>query len=149
MRWGILGAARITRSIIPALRAAAGHTLEAIASRDADKAAAAAAEWGIPRSIDGYDALLADPDVDAVYIPLPNHLHNEWSKRAADAGKHVLCEKPAALEAAEAADTIEHCVARGVVWMEAFMYRYHPQWAAVRRLLDDGAVGELRTVRSV
>ena len=97
MRWGILGAARINRSIIPALRAAEGHTLEAIASRDADKAAAAAAEWEIPRSVDGYDALLADPDVDAVYIPLPNHLHAEWTVRAAEAGKHVLCEKPLAL----------------------------------------------------
>jgi predicted dehydrogenase len=76
-------------------------------------------------------------------------MHAEWSKRAADAGKHVLCEKPAALDAAETADMIEHCVGRGVVWMEAFMYRYHPQWAAVRRLLDEGAIGELRTVRSV
>ena len=96
-----------------------------------------------------YADLLADPDVDAVYIPLPNHLHAEWSKRAADAGKHVLCEKPAALDAAETADMIDHCRARGVVWMEAFMYRFHPQWRTVRRLLDEGAIGELRAVVAV
>src|SRR5215203_6310662 len=101
MKWGILGAARINRSIIPALRAAEGHTLDAIASRDADKAAAAAAEWGIPRAIAGYEALLADSDIEAVYIPLPNHLHAEWTVRAAEAGKHVLCEKPLALSLAE------------------------------------------------
>jgi len=85
MKWGILGAARINRSIIPALRAADGHTLEAIASRDAGKAEAAAAEWGIPRGVAGYEALLADPEIDAVYIPLPNHLHAEWTVRAAQA----------------------------------------------------------------
>ena len=96
-----------------------------------------------------YADLLADPDVDAVYIPLPNHLHAEWSKRAADAGKHVLCEKPAALDAAETADMIDHCTSRGVVWMEAFMYRFHPQWSLVRRLLDEGAIGELRAVVAV
>ena len=97
----------------------------------------------------GYADLLADPDVDAVYIPLPNHLHAEWSKRAADAGKHVLCEKPAALDAAETADMIDHCTAAGVVWMEAFMYRFHPQWRTVRRLLDEGVIGELRSVIAV
>jgi predicted dehydrogenase len=96
-----------------------------------------------------YADLLADPDVDAVYIPLPNHLHAEWSKRAADAGKHVLCEKPAALDAAETADMIDHCTGRGVVWMEAFMYRFHPQWSVVRRLLDEGAIGDLRAVVGV
>ncbi len=79
----------------------------------------------------------------------PNHLHAEWSKRAADAGKHVLCEKPAALDAAETADMIDHCTSRGVVWMEAFMYRFHPQWSVVRRLLDEGAIGELRAVVAV
>jgi len=96
-----------------------------------------------------YADLLADPDVDAVYIPLPNHRHADWSKRAADAGKHVLCEKPAALDAAQTADMIDHCTARGVVWMEAFMYRFHPQWRTVRRLLDEGAIGELRAVVAV
>jgi predicted dehydrogenase len=98
---------------------------------------------------ESYAGLLADPDVDAVYIPLPNHLHAEWSMRAADAGKHVLCEKPAALDAAQTAAMIDHCTARGVVWMEAFMYRFHPQWRTVRRLLDEGAIGELRAVVAV
>src|SRR5574339_1250018 len=97
MRWGILGAARINRSIIPALRAAEGHTLEAIASRDAAKATAYAAEWSIPRAFGSYEALLEAPDIDAVYIPLPNHLHAPWTVRAAEAGKHVLGEKPLAL----------------------------------------------------
>ncbi|MEO5821039.1 MAG: Gfo/Idh/MocA family oxidoreductase [Vicinamibacteraceae bacterium] len=147
MRWGILGAARINRSIIPALRAADGHTLEAIASRDADKAAAAAAEWEIPRSVTGYDALLADPDIDAVYIPLPNHLHAEWAVRAAEAGKHVLCEKPLALTVAEVDRITAAAAAANVHVAEAFMYRHHPQTHAVRELVAGGAIGTLRFVR--
>ena len=150
LRWGVLSTARIGRlKVIPGIQRAERCRVVAIASRDRARASSLAASLDIPRVHDSYASLLADPEVDAVYIPLPNHLHNEWSKRAADAGKHVLCEKPAALDAAETADMIEHCVARGVVWMEAFMYRYHPQWASVRKLLDEGAVGELRTVRSV
>ena len=147
MKWGILGAARINRSIIPALRAAEGHTLEAIASRDAGKAAAAAAEWGIPRSVAGYDALLADPDIDAVYIPLPNHLHAEWTVRAAEAGKHVLCEKPLALTLDEVDRIAAAAAAAHVHVAEAFMYRHHPQTHAVRELVDGGAIGTLRFVR--
>jgi D-xylose 1-dehydrogenase (NADP+, D-xylono-1,5-lactone-forming) len=150
VRFGVVSTANIGRKVvIPAIMRAENAELVAIGS-SSDAAAAYVREAGLDARLHrSYDELLADDGVDAVYIPLPNHLHNEWSKRAADAGKHVLCEKPAALDAAEAADMIEHCVARGVVWMEAFMYRYHPQWAAVRRLLDEGAVGELRTVRSV
>jgi D-xylose 1-dehydrogenase (NADP+, D-xylono-1,5-lactone-forming) len=148
MRWGILGAARINRSIIPALRAAAGHTLEAIASRDADKAAAAAAEWSIPRGIAGYDELLADPDIDAVYIPLPNHLHAEWAVRAAEAGKHVLCEKPLALTVAEVDRIAAAAAAARVHVAEAFMYRHHPQTHAVQELVAGGAIGTLRFVRA-
>jgi predicted dehydrogenase len=137
------------RVVIPAILAAENAELVAVGS-SSDAGADFLRETGLAVRLHGsYDELLADPEVDAVYIPLPNHLHAAWSKRAADAGKHVLCEKPAALDAAETAAMIEHCVARGVVWMEAFMYRYHPQWATVRRLLDEGAVGELRTVRSV
>jgi xylose dehydrogenase (NAD/NADP) len=147
MRWGILGAARITRSIIPALRAAEGHTLEAIASRDAGKAAAAVAEWGIPRSVTGYEALLADPDIDAVYIPLPNHLHAEWAVKAAEAGKHVLCEKPLALTVAEVDRIIAAAAAAHVHVAEAFMYRHHPQTHAVRELVAGGAIGTLRFIR--
>jgi len=147
MRWGILGAARINRSIIPALRAADGHTLEAIASRDADKAAAAAAEWEIPRAITGYDALLADPDIDAVYIPLPNHLHAEWTVKAAEAGKHVLCEKPLALTLDEVDRIVAAAAAAHVHVAEAFMYRHHAQTHAVRELVAGGAIGTPRFVR--
>jgi D-xylose 1-dehydrogenase (NADP+, D-xylono-1,5-lactone-forming) len=150
VRFGVVGTANIGRRVvIPAILAAKNAELVAIGS-SSDAGATFVRESGLDVRLHGsYEELLADADVDAVYIPLPNHLHREWSKRAADAGKHVLCEKPAALDAGETADMIEHCVARGVVWMEAFMYRYHPQWAAVRGLLDAGAVGELRTVRSV
>jgi len=150
VRFGVVSAANIGRKVvIPSILRAQNAELVAIGS-SSDAGAAFLRESRLDVRLHGsYEELLADPGVDAVYIPLPNHLHNEWSKRAADAGKHVLCEKPAALDAAETADMIEHCVARGVVWMEAFMYRYHPQWAQVRRLLDDGAIGELRTVRSV
>ena len=150
VRIGVVSAANIGRKVvIPSILRAENAELVALAS-SGDTGASFLRETELDVRLHGsYDELLADSGVDAVYIPLPNHLHAEWSKRAADAGKHVLCEKPAALDAAETADMIEHCVGRGVVWMEAFMYRYHPQWAAVRRLLDEGAVGELRTVRSV
>jgi predicted dehydrogenase len=150
VRIGVVSAANIGRKVvIPAILRAENAELVALAS-SGGAGAVFLRETELDVRLHGsYDELLADPGVDAVYIPLPNHLHAEWSKRAAEAGKHVLCEKPAALDAAETADMIEHCVGRGVVWMEAFMYRYHPQWAAVRRLLDEGAIGELRTVRSV
>jgi predicted dehydrogenase len=147
MRWGILGAARINRSIIPALRAAAGHTLEAFASRDAERAAAYAAEWEIPRHFGAYDALLAESDIDAVYIPLPNHLHAEWTVRAAEAGKHVLCEKPLALSVAEVDRIASAAAAAHVHVAEAFMYRHHPQTHAVRELVAGGAIGALRLIR--
>jgi predicted dehydrogenase len=147
MRWGILGAARINRSIIPALRAAAGHSLEAIASRDEARATAYAGEWGIPRSFGSYEALLADPPIDAVYIPLPNHLHAEWTVRAAQAGKHVLCEKPLALTVAEVDRIASAAAAAHVHVAEAFMYRHHPQTHAVHELVAGGAIGTLRFVR--
>ena len=156
----MLGAANIARKVvIPSILRAANAELVAIASRsDAGGAFVRESDLrlrdGRPlregvRAHGSYEELLADAGVDAVYIPLPNHLHAEWSKRAADAGKHVLCEKPAALDAAQTADMIEHCGERGVVWMEAFMYRFHPQWRTVRALLASGAIGELRTVRGV
>ena len=148
MRWGILGAARINRSIIPALRAADGHVLAAVASRDADKATAYAAEWEIPRAYGGYDALLADSGIDAVYIPLPNHLHAEWTVRAAEAGKHVLCEKPLALSVDEVDRIAAAAAAAHVHVAEAFMYRHHPQTHAVRELVSGGAIGTLRFVRA-
>jgi predicted dehydrogenase len=147
MRWGILGAARINRSIVPALQAAAGHTLEAIASRDAGKAIAAAEQWAIPRAVTGYDTLLADPDIDAVYIPLPNHLHAEWAIRAAQAGKHVLCEKPLALTVADVDRIAAAAAAARVHVAEAFMYRHHAQTHAVHELVSGGAIGALRFIR--
>jgi len=149
LRWGILGAARINRSLMPAFRAAAGpQTVEAIASRIEDKARAAARDWEIPRAYGSYDALLADPAVDAVYIPLPNHLHAEWTVRAAEAGKHVLCEKPLALTVAEVDRMHEAGARAGVHVAEAFMYRHHGQAPFIKRLVDDGAVGRLRMLRS-
>lgn len=150
LRIGVLGAANIARKVvIPSILRADGVRLVAIGS-ESSRGADFVAETGLGGvRVCSYEALLADPEVDAVYIPLPNNLHAEWSMRAADAGKHVLCEKPAARTVAEAAAIIEHCVARGVVWMEAFMYRFHPQWALVFERLRSGAIGELRTVRSV
>jgi predicted dehydrogenase len=146
---GVLGAANIGRRVvIPSILAAEGVELVAIAS-ESDRGRQFVEEQGLAARVCSYEELLAADDVDAVYIPLPNHLHAEWSKRAADAGKHVLCEKPAARTADEARDAIEHCVERGVVWMEAFMYRYHPQWRLVFEHLRGGAIGELRTVRSL
>ncbi len=147
MRWGILGAARITRSLIPAFRAAAGQTLSAVASRAPERGAQFAAEWEIPGIFPSYDALLADPAIDAVYIPLPNSFHAEWTIRAARAGKHVLCEKPLALSVAEVDAIAAAAAEAGVHVAEAFMYRHHPQTHLVRRLVTDGAVGELRLVR--
>jgi D-xylose 1-dehydrogenase (NADP+, D-xylono-1,5-lactone-forming) len=148
LRWGILGAARITRSLVPAFQAASGQQLVGVASRSPDKGRAFAAQWGVPQTFDGYEALLASREIDAVYIPLPNHLHAEWTVRAAEAGKHVLCEKPLALTASEV-DTIAAAAARaGVHVAEAFMYRHHPQTQLVKQLVADGAIGELRLVRS-
>jgi D-xylose 1-dehydrogenase (NADP+, D-xylono-1,5-lactone-forming) len=159
VRIGVLGAANIARKVvIPSILRAEGVELAAIASESAK--ATEFLEQTDLRTREGtplrdvvractYDELLADATVDAVYIPLPNHLHAPWSERAADAGKHVLCEKPAARTRAEAEKAIDHCVAAGVVWMEAFMYRFHPQWQLVFDRLRGGAIGELRLVRSV
>lgn len=148
LRWGLLGTARINRSIIPAIRAAAGHELVAVASRSQDTADAYAAQWEIPRAVGSYDALLDAPDIDIVYIPLPNSLHAEWTLRAIDKGKHVLCEKPLALTLDEV-DRVRTAAARaGIVVAEGFMYRHHPQTRRVQQLLRDGAIGELRVIRS-
>jgi xylose dehydrogenase (NAD/NADP) len=148
LRWGILGAARITRSLVPAFQAASGQRLVAVASRSAGKAAAFAEQWGVERTFDSYEALLADPDIDAVYVPLPNHLHAAWTIRACEAGKHVLCEKPLAMTPAEVDAVREVATRTGRHVAEAFMYRHHPQTLLVKRLVDEGAVGELRLVRS-
>ena len=149
LRWGILGCARISRrGLIPGIRASATGALTALASRDGATARSWVEEFGIPRAYGSYEELIADPEVDAVYIPLPNELHRPWTCAAADAGKHVLCEKPLALVAAEAAAMAAHCRARGVVLMEAFMWRHQPRTAALRELVAGGAIGGLRLVRS-
>jgi predicted dehydrogenase len=147
-RWGILGAARIARTqFIPGLRASETGTPLAIASRSLERARGMAAEFGIPRAYGSYHELLEDPDVDGVYIGLPNSLHAEWSIRAAQAGKHVLCEKPLARTSAAAEDVAEACRAAGVVVMEAFMWRHHPQHARVAELIRQGAIGDVRMLR--
>jgi predicted dehydrogenase len=151
LRWGVLSTAKIAREKwIPGVRRAPRHRGEvvAIASRDEAAAETVARDLAIPRAHGSYEALLADPEIDAVYIPLPNHLHREWAIAAARAGKHILCEKPLALTAAEAQEIVDAAAAAGVVVMEAFMYRLHPSWVAVRELLAAGRIGRLQTVQS-
>ena len=141
----MLGAADIAvKKVIPAMRRSERSQVVAIASRDRAKADAAAGALGIPRSYGSYEELIDDPDVEAIYNPLPNHLHVPWSIRAAEAGKHVLCEKPIALSAAEARELLAVRDRTGVQIGEAFMVRTHPQWLAVKQLVDDGRIGELR-----
>lgn len=147
VRWGVLGAARIaTNKVIPAMQRGKWSEVTAIASRDAAKAKAAAEQLGIPKSYGSYEELLADPEIDAIYNPLPNHLHVPWSIRSAKAGKHVLCEKPIALSADEARRLIPVRDAAGVKMGEAFMVRTHPQWIRAKHLVDSGRIGELRAV---
>ena len=147
-RWGIIGAARIARTqFVPGVRASQSGTVLAVASRDLERAKAMAAVLTIPRAYGSYDELLADSDVDGVYIALANSLHTEWTIRAAQAGKHVLCEKPIARTAAAARRMADACRRAGVVLMEAFMWRHHPQHARVTQLIKDGVIGEPSTVR--
>ncbi len=149
VRWGVLGCAAIAvHKVIPALQRSARGAVVAIGSRSGARAEEAAQTLGIPRHYGSYDDLLADPDVEAVYIPLPNHLHAEWTQRCAAAGKHVLCEKPLAMNAAEAAHMIDVCRDAGVVLMEAFMYRVHPLWLRAHELVAGGAIGELETIQA-
>jgi predicted dehydrogenase len=148
IQFGILGCARICRrGLIPGIHSSGVARLAAIASRDANTAAAWATEFAIPRHYSSYEALVADPAIDAVYIPLPNELHREWVLRCAAAGKHVLCEKPLALNVAEAESMVAACREAGVILMEAFMWRHHPRVAHVRRMLAEGELGELRLVK--
>jgi predicted dehydrogenase len=149
LRFGVLSTADIARKkVIPGMRTAPNVDVVAIASRDAAVAERVARELDIPRAHGSYEALLADPDVDAVYIPLPNHLHLEWTIAAAEAGKHVLCEKPLALTADDAQRMLDACEASGVRLMEAFMYRLHPTWLAVRELVASGRIGRLQAIQS-
>ncbi len=147
LRWGLIGTARINRAVIPPLRRSSRNELVAIASREPDRAAAYAAEWGIPRSFGSYAAMLADPGIDVVYNPLPNSLHAEWTIRALHAGKHVLCEKPLTLSVEEVDAVAAAASATGEVVTEAFMYRHHPQTVTIKELVDQGAIGRLSLVR--
>lgn len=141
LRWGVLGTAHINRRLLPAMRTARRSEVVAVASRDGQRAAAYAREWDIAVTHDSYDALLRDRRVDAVYVPLPNALHVEWTLRALDAGKHVLCEKPLALVPADVDRIAAVAQARSLVVAEAFMYRHEPLMAAILELVRGDAVG--------
>ena len=147
LRFGVLGAAKIAREkVIPPLMRSQRCEVVALASRDAARAAEVAASLGIPRSYGSYEELLADPEIDAVYNPLPNHLHVPWTIKAAEAGKHVLCEKPIGLDAAECAELIAVRDRTGVRIQEAFMVRTHPQWLKARELIRSGRIGDLKAI---
>jgi len=149
VRWGILSTADIgMKKVTPAIQRAGNASVVAIASRDQEHAAAAAAKLSIPVAYGSYEALLAADDIDAVYIPLPNNLHAEWTMKAAAAGKHILCEKPLAMSASQAEEMAAACAAAGVKLVEAFMYRHHPSWIEAVRLVRAGAIGELQAVQS-
>ena len=150
VRWGIMGTAKIAREkLIPAMKAGNACEVVAIASRNAQHAQHIANELGITKAYGSYEELLESPDVDAVYIPLPNHLHVEWALKAIAAGKHVLCEKPIALSAPAAENLRGVAEANpNVKVMEAFMYRFHPQWQSAKKLVDAGRIGTLKTIQS-
>lgn len=151
VRWGVLSTARIgLDKVIPGMmKEACGSRVIAIASRDGEQAREAATRLGIAKAYDSYDALLADPEIEAVYNPLPNHLHVPWTLRALEAGKHVLCEKPIALDATEALQLVAAQERSGKMVAEAFMVRHHPQWLRMRALLAEGAIGHASLIRTV
>jgi predicted dehydrogenase len=149
VRWGVLGVANIAvKKVIPAMHFCELAEVTAIASRDLEKAKVAADSLHISKPYGSYEELLADPDIDAIYNPLPNHLHVPWSIKAAEAGKHVLCEKPIALTAEETQQLIEARNRAGVKIGEAFMVRTHPQWLRAREIVRSGEIGELRAISS-
>jgi predicted dehydrogenase len=147
LRWGLLSTARINRAVIPAIRASARSELTAVASRTPETAQAYAAEWHIPRALGSYEALVNDPDVDVLYIPLPNHLHVEWTVKALEAGKHVLCEKPLALSVEEVDRIADASHRTGKAAAEAFMYRHHPLTEAAQAAVSSGVLGTVTMYR--
>jgi predicted dehydrogenase len=150
VRWGVISTAKIgIEKVIPAMQRGTAARVIAIASANETRARDAAARLGIARVHPSYEALLADPSIEAVYNPLPNHLHVPWSIRAMEAGKHVLCEKPIALTAAEALQLVEAEARTGKRVAEAFMVRYHPQWRRARSLASDGTIGDPRLIRVI
>jgi predicted dehydrogenase len=142
VRWGVLGvSSHYQLRVSTSLRESSQIELVGIASRDRSRADEAAKQLGFARGYGGYEDLLDDPSIEAVYIPLPNHLHLEWIKRAADKGKHILCEKPLGLDASEVQEAIAYTSSKGVLLMEAFMYRFHPQWLRAREIVRIGEIG--------
>ena len=147
LNWGLLGTARINRSIIPPLRLSVRNNLLAVASRTQEKADAYAKEWSIPRAHGSYEALLADPDIDVIYIPLPNQFHAEWAIKAAEAGKHVLCEKPLALSVADVDAMTSAAEKAGTFLVEAFMYRFHQRTLKIKEMIEAGEIGDVHHVK--
>jgi xylose dehydrogenase (NAD/NADP) len=149
IRWGVISTANIGKwRVIPAIQASRNGEVRAVASRTLEKATAFAEELSIPKAYGSYEELIADPDIDAIYNPLPNHLHAEWSIRCAEAGKPTLCEKPLAVDATQAQTLVDAFDPRGVLFAEAFMYRFHPRTQRVRQMVAGGAVGEVRLMRA-
>jgi predicted dehydrogenase len=147
LNWGLLSTARINRALITPLRSSKRNHLLAVASRTQESADRYAREWKIPRALGSYEALLADPEIDVIYNSLPNHLHAEWTIKAVEAGKHVLCEKPIALSVDEVDAMKESARKHGRVVAEAFMYRHHPQTLKVQDIVKDGSLGALKLIR--
>lgn len=149
VRWGILSTANIgQKRVIPAIQQSSNGVVQAVASRSLEPAQKCAKSLNIPRAYGSYEELIAAPDIDAIYNPLPNHLHAEWSVRCAQAGRPVLCEKPLAVDAAQAQHMVDTFAGRDLLFAEAFMYRFHPRTQRVKELIDGGAVGEVRFIRS-
>ena len=150
VKWGVLGVAKIaTEKVIPAMQRGQLSQITAIASRDVARAKSAAASLHIPKAYGSYEELLADPEIEAIYNPLPNELHVPWTERALKAGKHVLCEKPIALDAEEARRLIAARDASGKLVAEAFMVRFHPQWQRARELVRSGAIGDIGAIQTL
>jgi predicted dehydrogenase len=146
IRWGVISTANIgTQKVIPGMQRSKRGTVDAIASRDLKRGRAAAKKLGIPKAYGSYEEMLADPEIDAIYNPLPNNLHIDWTIEALKAGKHVLCEKPFGMSAKDAARVLKH--AKGKHVMEAFMIRFHPQWLKARELIRSGRIGDLKAVQ--
>ncbi len=148
VKWGIISTAHINRLVIPSAQASPKVDLVGVASRTQERADAYAAEWGIPRAHGSYEELLADPQIEAVYISLPNTMHAEWSIKSVEAGKHVLCEKPFDSKPDKVVEAFDAADRAGRLLSEAFMWRHNPQTKRLRELLDQGAIGELRLVRA-
>src|SRR3954469_10656216 len=150
VRWGILSTAKIGREkVIPGMQAGAFCDIVAIASRNLEQAKAEASRLGIAKTYGSYEALLSDPEIDAVYIPLPNQLHVPWALKALEAGKHVLCEKPVALSAAGAEQLLRAAAQKPhLKVMEGFMYRFHPQWQYAKKVVTEGKLGAVKTIQS-